>query len=364
MMTRGGLAELSRALENEMVLSVYLARESEDPGQGSAWRKRLEVALGDVRSDLEAGAPEELGAFTQASDRVMSGLESFGRVLPHEGWCAFATEERVWLAEALPFRPHEFVRWRLGASLAPYVRSLKIGRPAVLAILTRMHADLYRYDAGELSDVIELHAERLPAEAGDVGISKRASMATGVRGVTRTDYVQRAQDENTRRHRKNLEEAVLEMAGEDGVVVLGGTQKAISAVRKDLDETLPGRIAEEPELAFDTARDDLIAHLRTAVSRLTEERQARFLDGCADPHRGSNGWNGTYRALAAGAVDKMLIARGMIESTPDDAERLVRLALAQGAGVEDVGGGLGDRLMSESGGVAARLRFVPASLRA
>jgi hypothetical protein len=57
-----------------------------------------------------------------------------------------------------------------------------------------------------------------------------------------------------------------------------------------------------------------------------------------------------------------MVARGMIETTPDDAERLVRLALTQGADVEEGGGEVGKRLLSEASGVAARLRFVPASL--
>ena len=363
-MTRSALAELSQTLGEQLVLSVYLARTNEDPGQGQAWRKRLDAALSDVRADLEARAPAELSAFERATDRVMSGLDSFGRILPSEGWCALATEERLWLSEGLPFQPHELVRWRAGASIAPYVRALKVGRPAVLAVLTRMHTDLYRYEGGEFSGPTKLHAEWPAAEAGDVGVSKRASTVSGVRGTTRTDYMERARDENMRRHRKELTEALIEMAGDDGVVVLGGTQKAISAVRNDLEKTLPGRIAEAPELAFDTAREDLLAHLRTAASSLTEERQARLMDQCADPHRGCHGWNETYRALAAGAVDTMLLARGMIESTPDDAERLVRLALAQGAEVEEVGGELGERLAAKGGGVIARLRFVPASLQA
>jgi stalled ribosome rescue protein Dom34 len=244
------------------------------------------------------------------------------------------------------------------------VRSLKVRRPAVLAVLTRLHTDLYRYENGEFSEPTKLHAEGSPAEAADVGVSKRASMASGVRGSTRTDYVKRAQDEDVRRHRKHLQETLLEMAGEDGVVVLGGTQKAISAVRTDLEGALGGRLAEAPELAFDTAREELIAHVQAAVSRLTEDRQAAFLEDCSNPRRGSHGWNDTYRALAAGAVDRLLIARSMIATVPDDAERLVRLALAQGAEVEEVGGDLDGRLMKEAGGVVARLRFVPASLQA
>jgi hypothetical protein len=252
----------------------------------------------------------------------------------------------------------------LGATVAPYVRALKVGRPAVLAVLSSLHADLYRTDGSELSGPLELRAEWPPAEAADVGVSKRASRTTGVRGTTRGDYVKRAREENMRRHRKNLEEALREMAGAEGVIVLGGTQKAISAVRKGLEAAFPGRIAEDAELAFDSPPDMLLAHLRVAASRLTEERQARFVDDCAGPGHGCGGWNETYRALAAGAVDTLLLARELVESSPDDAERLVRLAVAQGAEVEEAGGSVSERLMRESGGVASRLRFVPASLNA
>ena len=87
-------------------------------------------------------------------------------------------------------------------------------------------------------------------------------------------------------------------------------------------------------------------------------RQLRLLEACAGAgDRAGRGWNETYRALAAGAVDTLLLARGLIEGSPDDAERLVRLALAQGADVEELGEELGERLMRESEGVGARLRF-------
>jgi len=345
-----------------MVLSVYVARENADPGQGAAWLKRLEVALGNLRADVEATAPADLPALERAVDEVMASLDSFGRILPYEGWCAFATGERLWIAEGLPFRPREMVRWRLGATIAPYVRALKTERPAVLAVLSSLHATLYDYSDGELSEPWELHAEWPPAEAADVGISKRATRASGVRGTTRTDFTKRVQDENVRRHHKDLEDTLREMAGDSGLVMLGGTQKAIRAVRADLQEAFPGRIAELPELAFDSSGEELLAHARAAASRLTEEGQGMLLEACADPRRGTTGWNETYRALAAGAVDRMLIAREMVETVPDDAERLVRLALAQGAAVEEVGGEVGARLMGEAGGLAARLRFVPASL--
>jgi peptide subunit release factor 1 (eRF1) len=165
-------------------------------------------------------------------------------------------------------------------------------------------------------------------------------------------------EENSKRLRKQVVEALEEMAGDDGGVVLGGTGKAISAVRKDLEAKLGSRIVEAPELAFDSAPAELLAGVGPAASTLTKMRQSRLLEACADAgDRASRGWNQTYRALAAGAVDTLLVARGLIETSPDDAERLVRLALAQGADIEELGEELGDQLMAEAEGVAARLRF-------
>ena len=358
MLTRHDLAELSRAHEGDMVLSVYLGRQSSDPGDRGSWRLRLGGALDTIRTCIEQEAPTDLPAFEAAVEHLTAALEANGRVLPSEGWSAFATGERLWHAEPLPFRPPDVVRWRQGVYAAPYLRTLKERRPVILAVLTRMHATLYRYLDGELDSGIELHAEWPAAESADVGVSKRASTASGVRGVTRTDYTQRVVDENAKRLRKQVVEALSEMAGKDGGVVLGGTVKAISAVRRDLEPRLDGRIIEAPEVSFDSTSAELLAAVGPAASTLTRMRQSRLLDACADAgDRASRGWNQTYRALAAGAVDTLLVARGLIESAADDAERLVRLALAQGADVEELGEELGERLMAEAEGAAARLRF-------
>jgi peptide subunit release factor 1 (eRF1) len=183
-----------------------------------------------------------------------------------------------------------------------------------------------------------------------------------MRGITRTDYKRRTVDEIAKRHRKEVVEALEETAGDDGGVVLAGTVKAIKAVRKDLEAKLAGRIVEAPELSFDSTRGEIEAVVGPSSSTLTRMRQARLLEACADAgDRASRGWNQTHRALAAGAVDTLLVARGLIEGSPDDAEQLARLALSQGADVEEIGEELGERLMSEAEGVAARLRFrVPA----
>ncbi len=360
MLTRQDLAEISRAHENDLVLSVYIAREGSDPGARGAWRLRLEGALGALRECVKLEAPGDLEVFDHAAEHVAAGLASFGRVLPHEGWSAFATADRLWHAESLPFAPSEVVRWRQGIYAAPYVRALKGGRPVVLAVLDHWKAHVYRYHDGELStDPIELSTDyREDVDAADGGMSKRASTTSGRGGETRTDYADRILEEHAKTLRKEIASAVMELAGDGGAVALGGTTKAIAAMSRELEERLPGRIAELPELSFDSTREELTSAVAGAASELTRARQARLLEAIAAAgDKASRGWNETYRALAAGAVDTLLVARGMIAECPDDAERLVRLALAQGADVDELGEESGERLVTESGGVAARLRF-------
>jgi hypothetical protein len=358
MLTRHDLADLSRAHEDELVLSVYIARDGSDPGNRAAWRLRLDGALETIRAEVERECPEDMKAFEEASKSMRLGLDAFGRVLPHEGWSAFATAKGLFHSEVLPFAPPDLVRWRQGIYAAPYVRTFKSARPVVLALMDRWSARLFRYQDGQLVRASVVETERPSVDATDVAAPSLVSPRSGTRGMTRTDYAQRMLDEESRRQRKHVAEAVLAMAGDAGGVALGGIPKTVAAVRKDLEEKLAGRVVEIPEVSFDSSDADLAAAAAEAASALTRARQARLLETCRQtPERGSLGWNRTYRALAAGAVDTLLVSRNLIETSPDDAERLVRLALAQGAEVEEIGDEMGARLWAESDGVAARFRF-------
>ncbi len=358
MLTTRELTSLSRGHEKDLVLSVYIARDGSDPGARGAWRLRVDGAIGAIRAGLAEQSPDDLASFDRASALIGAALEGFGRVLPFEGWLGFATADELIHAEGLPFTPPELVRWRQGIYIAPYSRALKSARPVVMVVLDGWHARLFEYLDGQMSPAQELSADRFSVDASDVHGSKRATSTTGMRGVTRTEHAQKILDEETKRLRKQVVESIVQMAGDDGGVALCGTPKATAAAKKDLEDKLPGRVVEISEPSFDSTEAELVAGAATAASELTKARQTRLLEVCAQaPDRGSFGLERTYDALAAGAVDTLLVARPLIENAPDDAERLVRLALAQGAEVEEIGNDVGARLWQESEGVAARLRF-------
>jgi hypothetical protein len=358
MMTRHDLADLSRAHEDDLVLSVYVARDGSNPGSRSGWRLGLDGALEEIRAGIERESPGDLESFTEAAKAVKAGLADFGRVLPHEGWSAFASADGLLHAEGLPYAPPNLVRWRQGIYAAPYVRTLKSSRPMILALMDKWHTRLFTYHDGQLLRASDVETERPAVDASDVGAPSRVSPRSGTRGMTRTDYARRMRDEESRRQRKHAVGAILATAGDVAGVALAGMPKSVAAVRRDLEEKLSGRMVEAPEVSLDSTEAELAAAAAQAASELTRMRQAHVLEVCRQtPERGSLGWNRTYRALAAGAVDTLLVSRDLIEAHPDDSERLVRLALAQGADVEEVGDEMGTRLWAESDGVAARLRF-------
>jgi hypothetical protein len=358
MLTRHDLAELSRVHENELVLSVYIARDGSDPGNRAGWRLRLDAALEAIRAGIECESAGDLEAFTSSADAVRAGLDDFGRVLPPEGWSAFATANGLFHSEVLPFAPPDLVRWRQGVYAAPYVRTFKSSRPVVLVVMDKWHARLFMYRDGRLARAADVETERAAVDASDVGAPSRVSTRSGTRGMTRTDYAKRMWDEGSRRQRKHVVEAILAVAGDAAGVALAGMSKTVAAARRDLEDKLSGRMVEVPEVSLDSTDVVLAAAAARAASELTTLRQGRVLEACRQvPERGCLGWNRTYRALAAGAVDTLLVSRHLIEDSPDDAERLVRLALAQGAEVEEVGDEIGASLWADADGVAARLRF-------
>jgi hypothetical protein len=359
MLTRSALAELSRAHEKELVLSVYIAREGADPGARGEWRLRLESALGAARAGLEGGRAEDLASFDRASAAAQEALNDLGRVLPREGWLGFASAEGLFHAEELLFAPPDLVRWRQGIYAVPYVRALKSARPVVLAILEGWRARLFEYLDGRMTPTQEFTADRFSVDVSDVHGSKRGTFTTGKRGETRTESAQKILDEESKRLRNQVVASILHMVGENGGgVALCGTAKATAAVREELEQKIPGRVLEVSKPSFNSTDEELTSGAAAAASEITRARQARLLESCTQtPARGSLGWRRTYHALAAGAVDTLLVARPLIESAPDDVERLVRMALAQGADVEELGEEVGARLWQEAEGVAARLRY-------
>lgn len=354
------LVELHRGLEDHPVLSIYLGAEEHDPAARSAWRRRLNQLAARTRQEIdEASGEREL--FDRALDRVHEELKFFNAFLPDRGWIAFASPDRLWYAEAVPVPMPDLVGWGSGIRVAPYIRSLKQHRPVVALLLDRRRARLFLYRAGVLTEPVGIVAAALPADLSDTGASKHGRTHSGARGVTRTDAAQQHVEANAERLIKEALEKALELAGEDGFLVLGGTPEMVSAAARRLPKMMAGRVLENASLHVDMSPALLKASLEAAASAHSRELQNaaldRILDGARANGNGCLGRGATEHALRSARVELLLLSRRFREEEPGLAEQYVALALDQGAVVEEISGPGADLLDAEGGGIGARLRY-------
>lgn len=260
---------------------------------------------------------------TAAAGHVVAATASFGRVLPHPGWWAFATADGLGHAGRLAFAPATLGRWQRGIFLAPYIRALKSERPVAVGLIDTQRALLSLYREGALEPAIEMMVEEDGLDLSDVGVSKRmatAAAASGVRGETRADAARLALREVQKRLQARLADGLVALAGDTGVVLIGGSKKPAAAVYGEVAAKLPGRVAKLDGAPERIETQTLVRSVEAAASRLTEQRQGELLEQVyegAGP--GSVGWNQTRRALDSGAVDTLLLSRDLMD--PADADR-------------------------------------------
>ncbi len=354
------LAALYRRLGDQGVLSVYLDADEHDPANRTAWRRRLIHLAARARiSTDEASGEREL--FDHALSRVHSELRAFDAFLPDRGWIAFASPDRLWYAETVPVPVPDVVWWGAGIRVAPYIRGLKQNRPVAAILLDRRRARLFRYRAGVLSEPVDMVAAVLPADVSDIGTSKRARTHSGFRGVTRTDTVRRSIETGAERLLKDCLGKALKLAGEHGLLVLGGTPEMVAAAARRLPKATAGRVVELPSLHVEMPSAALAAALESTASAHSRDRQNALLEEVVDRARshghGCLGRKDTEDALREGGVETLVFSRHFREREPDLADRYVGSALVQGANVEEIAGPGADLLDTEGDGIGARLRF-------
>jgi hypothetical protein len=163
-------------------------------------------------------------------------------------------------------------------------------------------------------------------------------------------------------------EHATKIAGGDGWILLGGTSEACS----DMENLLPPRFRERT-LSIDSLHmrsrpDEITNAARAGASELRGRKAARIIEMLAEfagaGGRGTVGVVPTLNALREHAVQNLYFSKRLMETYPDLAESLVRMALQQGAEIEQLNGAAAEKLDAEHDGIAARLRFVHGSARA
>ncbi len=360
MLNRDQLIELYRSHRDESVLSVYVDGDGKDPAQRRTWALELEQGLARERARVESESPETLDAFDRAKALVEERLGRYGAFLPAKGWVGFAAEGGLVYAEELPVPMPHLVRWERGLRAAPYVRALKQDRMVVAVLVDSRKARVFTYHQGELEERADLLAD---AEIGDYresSMSKRASTHTGTHGETGTDAAQRALEKSATELQARLVQVVEDLAGKDGLVVLGGVAEREAAVAGQL-EHMSDRLVVVPSMHLAMTEAEVKETVEGAASELTRALQGELLGTVMDLARsggkGALGLVDTEDALRGARVDTLLLTRGFRERHPDLADHFVGTAFEQGAGVEELSHDSAERLDEEAEGVGARLRY-------
>jgi hypothetical protein len=358
MLTHDRLMELYRELADVPVLSVYIDGNQHDPAERRKWRLQLEQGLAATR---EALADRERASFAAAERLVLEQLEGLEAFLPSKAYVAFATPNRLLYGEAINISMPQLVRWGNGIAAAPYVRGLKQERPVIVVLLDSERARVFVYQDGSVRETEDLRADTFQGDLTDLGGTKRATTVTGHRGTTATDAGQRYHDVASERMVKEVAGVAAQRAGDHGFVVLGGTPEMEKWLRSALPKSLEGRVLVEPALELEMTAAEVREAVGASATELTGrwqlERVQFVFDQARAGLRGAMGYRETEKALEEMRVDTLFLSRSRTRDDPADSDRLIGLAFAGRAHVDEVGGAAGDLLDLEAEGMAARLRY-------
>ena len=364
MMTQTELTSLLRSLTGERVLTVYLDGTAADPAVQRSWRVQLDHSLADLRTWLADSARDDRGAFERCVELLEGQLAGFEAGVGSPGWAAFITRDRVHEAHHLPVPAPTLAVWSTGPCLAPYIRALKEVRPVVVAVLDARQAELYRYRLGTPERVETIHAHHVVQETAHMGTSPRQGYHVGTRGSTGRDAAQRSLLAGRDRMIAQSAARILELAGADGWIVLGGIRRVVASLAQELETRAAGRVLKLPVLEVHASTSDIAHAARTGASTLRgshdAERVAAIADLAAAHGLGVTGSVDARWALEQGAVRELFLTHRFLENQGADAEDAVRAALGQDATVEEVSGDAA-RDLDAAGGIAAALRFRPAA---
>lgn len=362
MLTPTQLNELERELGDTRVLTVYHGARVTDPAMRHSWRAALAAALQPVRNAITDDAERE--EFDRAARYLDDPWPPLEGVWGMKGWVAFITPEGVRYSGSLPVQPPTLAAWRNGPVITPYLRAFKQHRPVIIALVDSRSARIYRYALGELQELPDM-ALSVP-ESAEPGAperppSKGGPSHPGPRGTVDTEALQKRKVANFHRLGTALASRLVDLAGDDGWIVIGGTREWARHAGDLIPTSHASRLMVSPTLEHNAHETEIAETAKHAASDLRSQQGHelinRILERSCDGGRGASGVPAVQRALVANAVDLLVVSPTFLNRTDIDVEDLVRTALARGADIEVLSGSASEELDARAGGVAARLRF-------
>jgi hypothetical protein len=362
------IVNLERKLRNGYVLTVYVNSSLSNPAEKNAWRTILDKGVADARRHALRKEHGDEQLFDAAVKQLYEALPDTSDVHSGKGWVGFFAPGETLMAQKLSASVPDLVAWDMGAHVSPLFRALKQMTPVILLLADSRAVHVHRYMEGSLEEVEKMEAEMVVGPVYHMGDTPRAGFHAGVRGVTGTDEAERVSRAAATRMYTDAIEHATKLAGDDGWILLGGTSEACS----DMNNLLPPRFRERTltvdSLHMRSRPDELADAARAGASALRGRKAARTVETLAEfagaGGKGTVGVVPTLSALREHAVQTLYFSKRLMETYPDLAESLVRLALQQSAEIEQLSGSAAEKLDAEFDGIAARLRFVHGSAKA
>lgn len=356
------IVTLEKKLRDNKVLSVYVNGSLSNPAERNAWRTVLEKCVSDARERMLRASPGDSREFEAAVQRLHETLPDDSDVHTSKGWAGFFSTNEEAVTLRLPTSVPNVVSWDHGIRVSPIFRAVKQLTPVIVLLADGRSAQFFRYVEGHLDELETIEVETVIGPVYHMGDAPRGGFHVGVRGSTGTDEAERVTRAALERMYRVIDERLGKLAGNDGWLLLGGTSEVCS----DIENTLPPRLRERTltndSLHRRSRSAEVVDAARAAASELRARKGARTIDTLTElagaRGKGTVGVVPTLDALKAHAVQTLLFTSRLMETYPDLAESLVRLALHQGAEIEQVNGAAAQKLDEEFDGVAARLRFV------
>jgi hypothetical protein len=344
------------------VLSVFLAFDPAD--RGGAWRTELRNGLDAVLEERKEAEHDQRLGLRATAKRVMERFEDGDLRPPPRGEVGFVEvsekggTERWWRTAAPPVA-EACVEFGADSVVAPLVALSCRGGDRGVALLSSERVRLLRWSQGSLEEVEdwELSITSLDWRERKSQSTNNPARAQGVSSSGHDQFGERL-DHNRQRFLTEcgtLAARRLEDDGFDQLIAFGS--------HKDCESFKSGFSSSKAELALGGEQDlistpigKLNGLVSTAIDRLDGARDRavveRALGEAKGGSRGSTGIQETKEALAEGRVDHLVFNRAIGE----EAESLIRAALAGSAQVTIVGDELAEPL-AEAEGVAAILRY-------
>lgn len=364
MLTWQELVELERSLSRQKVLSVYLDGTVRDPAARTAWRRVLRGGLTRVRDALRDAPHEERAAFDACVARLDEAVGPEGAGLGSPGWMGFFVAGAGSRVVRLPVPVPNQVSWGEGLRIAPALGASVSPPTAALALVDARMARVYRLGEEALELVETLRAEAHVSPPGHMGYPPRVGFHTGTRGTAGTDEAQRELRAGTEAMLREAAHRLEAIAGRGGCILLGGIAETVAELERSLSERGRDRAHRVAGVDVHATPAQLTAMAITERQVAEQERALlrvlALLDRGAARGRASVGLEPSRAALAERAVERLVVTPRFIADHPEEAEAMLRDAFGQAASVELATGAAGGRLDADGGGVAARLRFVPA----